>query len=508
MNETVTRRKFLETAGMGMAATALGAGFLSGVAKPRGRKPNLVFIFSDQQSRDMLGCYGNPDILTPRLDRFASEGIRFNHCVSSQPVCTPFRGMLMSGQHPLYNGAYTNDVALLANNGKYFGHVLTEAGYRTGYIGKWHLRGGDRNRPVPPGKMRYGFDGVFFTNNCHVDFRPGHCYYWNENNEKVFFNEWEVYGQTRQALKFLDECKDGEPFALFVSWHPPHDWGLYRDTLIFKYETMPELMSLYDPQKIRLRPNVKDTPAVRQAYHGYYGMCSGVDNAFGWLMDKLKEKGFEDNTLVVFTSDHGDNLNSYEYKIAKNHPEDTSCRIPFMMRWPGRLRAGQVTDLLINPMDMMPTILGLMGLDIPGTVQGQNLSQAVIHRKEDVVSSVPMFFLNPSWRGVYTHDVTYAEGVLDHYATDEQGNLKFKQVPVKVLYDRTHDPYQLNNLYGTPGAASLQKEMQKLTRQWMDRFHDRGATPEEISKVYGYGDGRFPEDTKEEGFKGRPVDLL
>jgi len=291
-----TRRQFCKT----MAATATGLTWgatsceqqaVKQQASPVAKRPNLLFVFSDQQSQDMLGCYGNQDIITPHLDQLAAEGLRFNHCISNSPVCTPFRGMLMSGQHPLYCGTMHNDIPLLANNGQYFGHVLRDAGYRMGYIGKWHLLGGNRNRPVPQGPMRYGFDGTFLTNNCHVDFRPGKCFYWNDEGQKVFFDEWEVYGQTRQALQFLDERTDDQPFALFVSWHPPHDWGIHHDTLIYKYETMPELMAMYDPYKIRLRPSVKDTPAVRRAYHGYYGMCSGVDIAFGWLMDKLKQKG-------------------------------------------------------------------------------------------------------------------------------------------------------------------------------------------------------------------------
>ncbi|MCK4837270.1 MAG: sulfatase-like hydrolase/transferase, partial [Desulfobulbaceae bacterium] len=96
-------------------------------ASSKAKRPNLVFVFSDQQSQDMLGCYGNQDIKTPNLDQLAAQGLRFNHCISTSPVCTPFRGMLMSGQHPLYCGAMHNDVPLLANNGPYFGHVLRDA---------------------------------------------------------------------------------------------------------------------------------------------------------------------------------------------------------------------------------------------------------------------------------------------------------------------------------------------------------------------------------------------
>jgi arylsulfatase A-like enzyme len=476
------------------------------------KKPNLLFIFSDQHSRDMVGCYGNRDLLTINLDNFAGEGVKFENCISSSPLCTPFRGMLMSGQHSLYNGAVYNDVPLLANNGKYFGHVLQDAGYKMGYIGKWHLYGGERNRPIPPGKMRYGFDGTFLSDNCHVGFKPNECYYWNDKGEKVFFDEWEVFGQTNQALEFLDSysADSGEPFALFISWHPPHDWGIHPESMVFQYDTIPELMNLYNPEKIHLRPNVEDNPAVRRAYQGYYGMISGVDTAFGWLIEKLRKKGLEDNTLVVFTSDHGDNLHSHNYTIAKEHPEDTSSRVPLLMRFPNRLPKNKSSRLLINPMDIMPTILGLLGLDIPRTVQGQNLSYPILKSNDDFVESVPLFFLNPAWRGVYTHRYTYAYGTVEQFTYSNDGKLALKNSPMRVLYDRANDPHQLKNLYGQRDAALLQNEMERLTKKWLKHFDDPGAelSFEDLNRLYSYNDGHFPEDTEEQGFRGRPIDII
>ena len=179
----------------------------------------------------MLGCYGNADIKTPRLDAFAVDSIRFEHCISSSPVCTPYRGMLLTGQHPLRHGALHNDLPLLAHNGTTFAQALGAAGYRTAYVGKWHLLGGDRDRPVPPGPLRHGFDETFLSNNCHMDYRPGHGYYWDGEGRKVHFEEWEVDGQTRQAVQFLPTCRTDEPFALFVSWHPPHDVGFHPETM-------------------------------------------------------------------------------------------------------------------------------------------------------------------------------------------------------------------------------------------------------------------------------------
>lgn len=490
----IDRREFLG---------ALGAA----VPAKSARRPNLLFVMSDQQSSDMLGCYGNEQIKTPHLDRFAADGVRFNHCISSYPLCTPYRAMLMSGQHPLYNGGITNDLPLLANNGKYFPNVLADAGYRLGYVGKWHLLGGDRRRPIPPGPMRYGFGDEFWTNNCHVDFRPGKCFFWNREGKQEFFDEWEVYGQTRQALRFLDGCSPENPFALFVSWHPPHDWGRQPHSLVYLYDSIPELMSLYDPAKLRLRPGVQDSPQVRRAYHGYYAMCSGVDTAFGWLTKKLEEKGLADNTIVVFTADHGDNLTSHGHTVPKSYPEDTSARVPLLIRYPKRLRAGRKTDLLTGSMDLMPTLVSMMGLDVPGTVQGRNLWPHIESGKDDAVESVPLFYLANNWRGLYTGRYTYAFGQGPQFVMGANGRAAGETRPADCLYDRGRDPDQLRNLYADSGARAVRDEMHRLTRKWMERFEDTGLGLSEIRPLYGSA-GDVPGDTRDPNFRGRPIDVI
>ena len=148
--------------------------------------PNLLIVLSDQQSSDMVGAYGNDQIITPHLDQLAADGMLLENAFSSQPVCTPFRGMLMSGMHPLKNGAFVNDVPLLPNKSKLLAEILKEKGYQTAYFGKWHLLGGDRDRPIPV-ELTYGFDEVL-TNNCHVDFRAGEAFFWNKKGEKEYLN--------------------------------------------------------------------------------------------------------------------------------------------------------------------------------------------------------------------------------------------------------------------------------------------------------------------------------
>jgi arylsulfatase A-like enzyme len=490
----LTRRELLKRSAASAAALALGSGRAAG----QDRRPNLVFVFSDEQSWDMLGCYGNEQIITPKLDQFATEGIRFNHCVSSSPVCTPYRGTMLTGQHPLQTGCLSNDIQLLTNNGRYLSHVLQDAGYRMGYVGKWHLYGGHRNRPVPAGPHRHGFDDLFVTNNCHVDYRPGKCFYWNEAGEKDFFDEWEVYGQTRQALQFLDECTEDEPFCLFVSWHPPHDWGKYPDG-VWKYDTIPELMGLYDPDKIKFRENFDSKIHDKRSYHGHMAMCTGVDTAFGWLMDKLRDTGLDRNTIVVFTSDHGDQLGSHGRTMPKGAPEDEACRVPLLVRWPGGLPTGQVSDLLVGTLDLMPTLLSLMGLDIPPTCQGEDLHRPIVAGRDDAIESVPLFLFHANWRGVYTRDYTYSVTS----PTDPRP-------PYEVLFDKRKDPRQMQNLFGSPEHKSVQDRLHALTLDWMDRFDDSFLDYRTLMQIC-FGQNTVPtiRDPMSTGvLPGRPIDLI
>jgi arylsulfatase A-like enzyme len=242
--------------------------------------------------------------------------------------------------------------------------------------------------------MRYGFDELFESNNCHVDFRAGKCFYWNEEGKKVFFNKWEVYGQTDQALEYLDSRKTAtKPFAIFISWHAPHDLGKFKgvDGLMhYQYDAPDELMAMYNRDSIKMRPGIENTPDHRRMVHGQMAMTTGVDIAFGQLMEKLRLLKLDKNTIVVFTSDHGDMLEFDDAIYPKQYPHDYSCHTPFLLRWPGEIQAGTTTGLLFSAMDIMPSILGLIGLDVPKECQGKNLSEAILAHSENAVDYVPI----------------------------------------------------------------------------------------------------------------------
>ena len=474
-----------------------------------GQRPNLVFVFSDQQSWDMLGCYGNSQDKTPNLDRLAAQGVRFNHCISNAPICTPYRGLLLSGQHPLKSGAFENDVRMLPGEGKYFGEVLRDQGYRLGYYGKWHLYGGDRVRPVPAGPYRYGFDHEFLTNNCTLVYDQARAYYWDENGEKKLSGDWEPYAQTRQAIEFVDRHAD-KPFALFLSWHPPHNWGGGHDG----YAAPEDCLALYDPAKLRLRTNVEDTPRNRRIYQGHLAMITSIDRAFGWLMQALRDKGVADRTIVVFTSDHGDTLHSHGFVHNKMRPEQESVRVPLLIRYPPLLRP-RASDLLVGALDLMPTLLGMMRLPVPASCDGRDLHRAIAEGRDDAVESVPLFLSPLDFRGVYTRRHTYTFDTSG--GTTSLYREMFFQKPTGIvwncLYDREADPQEMNNLYASPAHQALRERLHGQTLAWMQRFGDRGAPYEKLIRaVFTPEDREFRRQRNWNAFggvlRGRPQDLL
>jgi arylsulfatase A-like enzyme len=455
-----------------VACAALGAAVSSEAAE----RPNLVFIFTDQHSWDMLGCYGNADVQTPNIDRFAAQGIRFNHCIATSPVCTPYRGMLLSGMHSLRNNTFENDRRMTAGNGNYFAEVLRDAGYRTGYYGKWHLYGGDRNRGIPAGPYRYGFDHEFLSNNCTLVYDAARAYYWCQEGEtRLMYGDWEPYAQTRQAMQFIDQHADA-PFALFVSWHPPHNWGSAHA----EYSAPEELLALYDPEKLTLRPTTEDTPRNRMAYQGHLAMITGIDQAFGWIMDKLEERGVSENTIVVFTSDHGDMLHSHGWPNNKGRAEHTSLRVPLLVRWPQKLQPGE-SDMLIGTLDLMPTLLAMMQLPIPETCDGRDASEAIIQGRDDGTDALPIFFHPLNWRGVYTHRYTYSEAFYEGAETRPPNADTFT-----VLYDRQSDPWEQHNLFGHPSVADIQAELRARTQSFMQQFGDKGLEFRALSREQAY----------------------
>ena len=424
----LSRRNFIKSSSAATVGISLNAGCARLSAKTD--KPNILYIFSDQWRHSDHGYAGNEEVLTPHIDKLAGESVNFTHAVSGIPVCCPHRASLITGKYPLSHGLFLNDLSLDTGH-RSIAHCLNDAGYQTGWIGKWHIDGQGRENFTPP-ERRQGFQ------------------YWRTTDAKGYLQ--------RHASSGTDA-----PFALFLSWGPPHA----------PYHTAPEkYRNLYADREITLRKNVPDASreAALKDYRGYYAHMTALDDCLGELMQVLEETGLADNTIVVYTSDHGDMLHS-RGAMKKQQPWDESLRVPFLLRWPAKLknRPREISMPFDTP-DIMPTLLGLAGVDIPDEVEGINRS-AVVEGNAPPDTSHAALITCPSPFGQWTRDKGGREyrGVRTTrytYCRDLNGPW--------LLYDNENDPYQMTNLVNQPQFAELQKTLDErlntLLRQTKDEF--------------------------------------
>lgn len=465
------RRRFLKTAGAVASASLLPQGVsANGSADDR---PNIIFVFADQLRADILGCYGGRQIATPHFDRLASEGARFENAISTYPVCSPYRAMLLTGMMPMRNGTVGNDTAP-KDDLPSIAEACKEQGYNTAYIGKWHLEW-DRT-PFVPQDRRRGFDYWAVYNCSHRYF--GAKYFTDTDEPLTYEEEFEPMGQTRLAVEYINERKDDGPFCMFMSWGPPHD----------PYHAPEDYMNDVDPDAIEFPPNaeeraivdellatdetpmseamvkaragrrkrLEDESKVRQDLQGYYAATKSIDDCMGTLLAALDEAGIADNTIIAFSSDHGDMLGTH-HMISKQCPLEESVRIPFMIRYPKRIPEGVEADALLAPIDVMPTLLSLAGLGCPTGIDGLDLSEAAEGTNDDQRDALLTMKLVPGgnpwisnamrpWRGVRTKRYTYARRL---------------DLGPWLLFDNETDPGQMNNLVADPAYAALVEEMER-----------------------------------------------
>jgi len=317
-------------------------------------RPNLLFLLGDQWRAQALGYAGNPDVKTPHLDRLASQSVNFVNAVAGVPVCSPTRASLLTGQRALTHGVFVNDVQLASEGG-----TLAEAGYDTGYIGKWHLDGRGRSNFIPA-ERRQGFR---YWKALECTHRYNDSLYYADGPEKRKWEGYDAIAETRDAQAYIRaRAGSGSPFFLFLSWGPPHA----------PYHTAPKrYRNLYDSLQLTTRPNVPRflRQTVRKDLSGYYAHCTALDDCVRDLLATLRDEGVLEETLVVFTAEHGELLGSHHH-YKKQQPYDESIRVPMLIRLPQALeRAGHKLETPINSEDIMPTLLGLCGLPIPEAVE-------------------------------------------------------------------------------------------------------------------------------------------
>jgi len=345
----IPRRRFLGTALAGMGAAAPATAAAAGQAAS-GKSPNVLFIFTDQQRWDSVGAYGCPldltpnldhrltkeDVIpperlseiTPNLDRLAAHGVRFANAFTSQPVCAPARSTVQTGKYPTVTGVIHNGLTL-KDDERTLAHYFKSHGYQTGYIGKWHL-GGTGKKPVPP--------------------------------------ERRVDAMTDLAVKFLRQRSTSKPFYLFLSYLEPHFQNSTNTFVAPHHYADRYRNAFYVP------PDLAPYPGDwKSQLPDYYGIVTRIDECVGRLMKELEDQGIAEETLVVFTSDHGCHFRTRNREYKRSCHEG-STHVPMIIRGPG-FTGGRVVPELVSLVDLAPTLLDAAGISVPSAMQGRSFTR-------------------------------------------------------------------------------------------------------------------------------------
>lgn len=443
--------------------------------------PNILWIFGDQHRGQTLGIAGDPNVHTPNIDRLATEGVHFRQAVATNPWCCPFRFSLLTGRYPHTGIDRTPPREPLDPSLPNVAGLMKAGGYRTTYIGKWHQYGhgpdgGYCRHQVVPKPNRGGFDtwiGYENNNSQNDNWVHGHRADGTEV-ETYRLPGYETDELTGLMLEELDRFadNDGTPFFGVLSVQPPHTPNV----------APAEDMARHTPGTVTLRPNVPPVPRVeelaRRELAGYHAQIENLDHNVGRVLRRLRENDQLDDTLVVFFSDHGDCMGSHGYR-EKSSPWEESIRIPFIIGggipYVGR-RFGPV-DAPICAVDILPTTLGLAGLDTPDTLPGFDYSSYLWSDRETPLPDEPDSVylqhtqtkrmndgLDRPWRGVLTRD-----------------GWKYVCVPHAPwgMYNLNEDPYEMNNLAFNHRFHQKRSELQARLARWIREVGDEFPLPDD-----------------------------
>ncbi len=427
------------------------------------KKPHILFVFPDQLRRSALACEGGP-VPTPNFDRIHREGTSFRRCYVNYPMCTPSRGTLLTGRpaHSLRGDDglpyLSNDIQLRTDSETY-AHALTRAGYECSYFGKWHNAG--TRGFVPPGPQRLGFDHAFGSFQCGPPrLEP---YDFDDQGARVPADEsWAPFAQTARAIEVLKASGDRAPQMLAISYDPPHE----------PYDILPsELEHLFAEAREVVEVPENTPPALRdearEILAQYHAQVRGIDLAFGQLLDALDDLGLAEKTLVIVSSDHGDQLLSHGLQ-SKNQFYEESLNVPLLCRWPGRIEAGRRVEGLVSSVDLAPTLLDLAGVPIPSTMLGTSLrpclcdNQAAPHQSVFAEIHHPWFdwFYGQGFQGSRRCIVT------ERYKLVVQDLGRLGAEPTQ-FFDLENDPGELNNRVADPGSLPAITRLGGQLLRWM-----------------------------------------
>ncbi len=364
-----------------------------------------------------------------------------------------------------------NDVQL-DPNAVSMAKILKESNYNTACIGKWHIDGRGRSAFIPK-ERRQGFD-YWKVLECTHNYNKS--FYFADTDDRCQWSGYDANAQTADACEYLKkQTKADQPFLMLLSWGPPHD----------PYLTAPEkYRALYDPAKLTLRPNVPEAEQAntRKILAGYYAHCTALDDCMGELLTTLDQAGLSENTLIIFTADHGDMLGS-QGMYKKQKPFDESARVPMLWRWPARFgkEPREVGATTINTEDILPTILSLCKVAIPKSVEGLDFSPCFGGGPDPSGGATVIQCVTPfgewhrgvggkEFRGVRTERYTYVKDLDGPW----------------LLFDNKEDPHQMKNLVKDAASDKLRAEMDALLTKKLKARNDEFLSGDAYVKKWDY----------------------
>lgn len=449
-------------------------------------RPNLVIIHTDEHNLRTLGAYrktmseeqalmwGKEAIVTtPNIDKLAENGAICTNWYAPSPVCTPSRASMVSGLYPIATGSPVNDMPL-NDEVITFAQILKNNGYATSYVGKWHLDGDDKPGVHPD--RSFGF-----TDNRYMINR-GHWKVLGENEKGLFVDQkrskhgggqWEPEKANEKSfttdflvdrtLEIMERDR-GTPFCVMLSLPDPHGPNQVRAP----YDTMYTNLKFEDPRT--MHPSPEQTPGWlnisgkknsgskvnQQAMAQYFGMVKCIDDNVGRILTFLKENNLEENTIVIFTSDHGDLLYEHQ-KLNKGNPYEMSARVPFIMRYPKKVKAQKQIQKAFTMVDFAPTVLGLMDVDLSAyKFHGIDASKDFAGNKKKIVDDRIVYLTNANKRWVA--------------AVNNRYKIVLSPKDKPWLFDLEKDPDELINFYNNPEYAEIAQEIEKELYAQMEKY--------------------------------------
>jgi arylsulfatase A-like enzyme len=420
------------------------------------RRPNILFVFSDQHRAQAMGCAGDPNAATPNLDRLAAEGTRFANAYANTPLCAPFRASLYTGRYITTHGVTSLHRPLLPVQPE-LPELLRAAGYRTCHYGKWHLAGGAGPCHFVSPYFRPGWDEWRGWENSNEPFATAY----SEGDLPRPLLRMEGYQTdelTDWTLAWLDGLQDDRPWFHVMSIEPPHP----------PCEAPPPYMALYADRELAYRPNVareaESFPDHDRRLRGYYAQIANLDDNLGRVLAKLEAKGMLDETMIWYFSDHGDLMGSHG-RGQKSRPEEESSGIPLIIRWPGTVPAGAVSEALISVVDFLPTLLGALGLPVPEGVEGADLSRCLADPAAPGAESVLLQYETSFWPPA--PHLTY-RGV----RRGAWKLVRWLEPGTDQLYDLESDPYEQENRIADPACAARRAALDAHLAERLDALGD------------------------------------